>query len=180
MNRQVTLGTVHIVSWRLPPHQAGVILHEPVSHLALRWHHFCVSWLLAVRSSLSEWKFSYVIFYLYFTRGTVVKFNSERGMALYNWSYYGIDILCRDLMDLGFWRFWWLLKFFSWDLKVTRLSPESKHRLFLGISISRNIAIQFFFMLGYLFWSIYKRKRKKKEKKKALNSQMLAEISKMN
>lgn len=163
MNRQVTLCTIHIISWRLPSHQAWVIVDKPVSHFALRWHHFCMSWFLTIRSSLSERKFSYVVFYLYFTGSTIIKFNGERGMTLYNRGYYSINILCWDLMDLCFWRFWWLLKFFSWNLKVTWLSPEGKHRLFLGISISRNITIQFLFMLRYLFWSFYKREKKERQ-----------------
>lgn len=153
MHWKITFGAVHIISYSLPSHEAWVILHQPVGHFVLRRNHFGVASFLVEVPSLPERKFGHVIFYFDFAGSTVVKFDGEGGVTLYDRWHCHVNILGGNLVNLCLWRFQRLLEFFRRDFEITRFSSEGVDGITLRISVAGDVTVDFLFVLAYVFRS---------------------------
>lgn len=133
---KVALGGVKVIWPGMSPHHARVSLHQPIGHLAFRWHH--LRWsdkrLLAGVLALAKGEFRNMVFDFNLSRSAVVKLDGEGGVALHHrgrgrsfigcvfrWNH--LDLL---LCSFGLW-----LQFFGSYFKVTGIPSTGANGLCL-------------------------------------------------
>lgn len=151
---KVALGGIKVIWPGISSHHACVSLHQPISHLALWWHHLSRSnkRLLAGVLALPEGEFGNVVLNFNLSRSAIVKFNGEGGMALHYRGCrrsFSVCVFCWDNLHLLLCSFGPWLQILGCDFKVICIPSTEVNGLFL---MFREWSVKFLSRVFFLFF----------------------------